>query len=75
MRSVSRVTLHRVLSERRVHRINIAREFFYCTPGEVMEQLRRIAGQHLLEYREEAEAAEWRASGSLRADQVGSPPL
>jgi len=60
--------LHSALEDRKVNRVNTAREFFYATPGEVKEHLKRIAGQHLLEYREEPEAAEWRASGSHRAD-------
>lgn len=66
--------LHAALEHRKVNRVNSAREFFYATPGEVKEHLKRIAGQHLLEYREEPEAAEWRASGSHRADDFFQPP-
>jgi phage terminase Nu1 subunit (DNA packaging protein) len=67
--------LHNVLQDRKVNQVNTAREFFYATPGEVKEYLRTIAGQHLLEYREEPDAAEWRASGSHRAEDFFPPPL
>jgi hypothetical protein len=61
--------LHAELAERRVNRINPRREFFYATPAEVRDVLARVAGHHLLEYKDVAEAAEWRASGtSPRAD-------
>lgn len=62
--------LHKTLEDRKVNRVNQAREFFYATPREVKDILANIAGQHLLEYREEPEAAEWRASGSRRADDL-----
>jgi hypothetical protein len=55
--------LHEALKDRRVNNVNTQREFFYATPGEVRDVLSRIAGQHLLEYRETAEALEWRQSG------------
>lgn len=55
--------LHQRLSESRVNRVNTRREFFYATVGEVREVLAEIAGQHLLEYNDLAEAVEWRASG------------
>ena len=58
--------LHQALADRRVNRINSAREFFYATPAEVRDLLAGIAGQHLLEYNDAAEAAEWRASGSAQ---------
>ena len=54
--------LHQRLADRKVNRVNNAREFFYATPTEVKELLADVAGQHLLEYTEEPEAAEWRAS-------------
>nr|WP_269205355.1 DUF4041 domain-containing protein [Motilibacter aurantiacus] len=56
-------TLHEELKDRRVNRVNQHREFFYATPAEVRDVLARRAGQHLLEYKEAAEALEWRASG------------
>jgi hypothetical protein len=55
--------LHVELADRKVNQVNTQREFFYATPGEVREILTRIAGQHLLEYRETPDAIEWRASG------------
>ncbi|MFI6578086.1 DUF4041 domain-containing protein [Nocardiopsis sp. NPDC050513] len=54
--------LHKELEERRVNRVNLRREFFHATPGEVRDTLARISDQHLLEYRETPEALEWRAS-------------
>jgi septal ring factor EnvC (AmiA/AmiB activator) len=57
-------SLHKEFDDRRVNRVNTRREFFYVRPAEVREALQRFAGQHLLEFREEAEAPEWRASGA-----------
>ncbi|WP_320777697.1 DUF4041 domain-containing protein [Streptomyces sp. CRN 30] len=54
--------LHQEFEDRRVNRVNTRREFFYTTPAEVRTALRRLAGQHLLEFTETAEAPEWRAS-------------
>lgn len=54
--------LHQELADRRVNRVNLRREFFHASPAEVLEVLARVGGQHLLEYTEEPEAAEWRAS-------------
>lgn len=54
--------LHDELRERRVNKVNPRREFFYATPAEVRDLLEKIAGQHLLEYREVPEALEWRQS-------------
>jgi hypothetical protein len=61
--------LHNELADRKVNRVNTAREFFYATPAEVREVLTNVAGQHLLEYTEVAPAAEWRASGALANSQ------
>lgn len=65
--------LHQRLAERKVNQVNNAREFFYATPADVKDVLADIAGQHLLEYREEPQATEWRASGSRRANDVLPP--
>ncbi|GIH15974.1 hypothetical protein Raf01_41460 [Rugosimonospora africana] len=54
--------LHTELADRKVNQVNTRREFFYATPAEVRDILQRIAGQHLLEYRETPEAVGWRAS-------------
>lgn len=53
--------LHRALSDRRVNRVNMRREFFYATPDEVRELLKRHAGE-VLEYVVEPEASEYRQS-------------
>jgi hypothetical protein len=60
--------LHNFLDAKRVNQVNLRREFFYATPTEVRAVLETIPGDHLignhlLEYRELPEAAEWRASG------------
>ncbi|WP_155334395.1 DUF4041 domain-containing protein, partial [Acrocarpospora corrugata] len=54
--------LHAELNDRRVNKVNLRREFFHATPAEVRDLLVKIAGQHLLEYRDTAEALEWRQS-------------
>ncbi|MCH6161486.1 DUF4041 domain-containing protein [Streptomyces marispadix] len=54
--------LHEEFEDRRVNRVNLRREFFYVRPAEVREALQRFAGQHLIEFREDSEAPEWRAS-------------
>ncbi len=55
--------LHAVSAEQRVNRVNRHREFFYATPADVREALAKIAGSHLLTYKDFAEALEWRQSG------------
>lgn len=55
--------LHTVFAEQRVNRVNRHREFFYATPADVREALAKIAGSHLLTYKDFAEALEWRQSG------------
>lgn len=57
--------LHREFEDRRVNRVNLRREFFYATPHEVREAVRRIVGATTLEFREEAEASEFRRSMSM----------
>ncbi|MFD7920939.1 DUF4041 domain-containing protein [Streptomyces sp. NPDC059740] len=59
--------LHQEFEDRRVNRVNQRREFFYTTPAEVRTALERLAGQHLLEFTETAEAPEWRASRTPEA--------
>jgi len=53
--------LHRRLADRRVNRVNLRREFFRATPGEVREHLLELAGD-LLEFTDTPEALEWRQS-------------
>lgn len=56
--------LHQELSTRRVNKVNTRREFFHASPAEVRDVLQRVDRSHLLEYKEEAEAEEWRISGN-----------
>jgi hypothetical protein len=53
--------LHRELSDQRVNKVNMRREFFYTTPGQVHELLKKHAGQ-VLEYMVDPEALEFRQS-------------
>lgn len=55
--------MHRRLDEVRVNRINLRREFFYATPLEALAHLRDLAGE-VLEFREVAEAVEFRQSST-----------
>ncbi|QBJ93091.1 DUF4041 domain-containing protein [Streptomyces seoulensis] len=54
--------LHQEFEPQRVNRVNARREFFHVTPGQVRDALTRHAGQHLLEFHEQPDAPEWRAS-------------
>ncbi|WP_082310440.1 DUF4041 domain-containing protein [Nonomuraea sp. SBT364] len=62
--------LHAELSDRRLNKVNLRREFFHVTPAEVRDLLQKIAGQHLLEYRDTAEALEWRQSVGAMQDSI-----
>ncbi|GAA2171723.1 MULTISPECIES: DUF4041 domain-containing protein [Glycomyces] len=55
--------LHETFAEHRVNKVNLRREFFHVTPQQVRGALAKLAGEHLLEYTDEPEAYEWRASG------------
>jgi len=63
--------LHQALAERKVNRINPRREFFYATPAEVREIFSQVAGAQLVEYHDDPDALEWRASGSVTHDTQG----
>jgi hypothetical protein len=58
--------LHRTFAYGRVNRINLRHEYFYATPGEVKIALAEIAGT-LLEFNEQAEAMQYRASQQIRS--------
>lgn len=58
--------LHREFSSRRVNLINRRREFFYCTPDEVLDKL-KAHGVSVVEYTLEPEAEQYRQS-RLQAD-------
>lgn len=57
--------LHREFESKRVNKVNLRREFFYATPAEVKEVVRRLVGVTTLEFKEESEASEFRLSLSL----------
>ncbi|MEW1914756.1 DUF4041 domain-containing protein [Kitasatospora sp. NPDC085895] len=63
--------LHQRFADRRVNRVNSRREFFYVSPAEVRDALGEFAGQHLVEFVDEPEALEWRAS-TMKTAPVGS---
>ncbi|MGZ3143648.1 GIY-YIG nuclease family protein [Lentzea chajnantorensis] len=58
--------LHQELTDRRVNRVNMRREFFHATPEEVRELLKKHSGQ-MLEYVLEPEATEHRQSLVVQA--------
>lgn len=53
--------LHRELAKQRVNKVNTRREFFYVTPAQVNELLKKHAGE-VLEYMVDPEALEFRQS-------------
>ncbi|UWX95706.1 DUF4041 domain-containing protein [Arthrobacter zhaoxinii] len=57
--------LHREFESRRVNKVNLRREFFYASPAEVKEAVKRLVGVTTLEFKEESEASEFRLSLSL----------
>ncbi len=54
--------LHREFDQRRVNRVNRRREFFRVSLAEVRAALERVGTNHVVEFRELAEAPEWRQS-------------
>lgn len=58
--------LHDRFADRRVNMVNMRREFFYATPAEVKTALIELGNEHILEYNDDAEALEWRASDPTR---------
>jgi hypothetical protein len=58
------------LNDQRVNKVNLRREFFHTTPAEVRDLLEKVAGQHLLEYRDTPEALEWRQSVHVKPAAV-----
>lgn len=63
--------MHDRLSGCRVNEVNRRREFFRATPSEAKTQLGQLTGQ-LLEFREVAEAIEYRQSLRMRSGTSGS---
>lgn len=62
-------SLHNSFADRRVNLVNMRREFFYATPAEVRDALLDIPGEHLVEYKTEPEALEWRVSHQSRRSE------
>jgi len=60
--------LHQRFAQAKVNRINNRREFFYVTPAEVKQALLEIGG-NVLEYRDDAEAEQFRLSQAIIADE------
>lgn len=54
--------LHQEFSAQRVNRVNRRREFFYVTPAQVRDALRKLGENYVLDFKETAEANEWRQS-------------
>lgn len=54
--------LHREFDQQRVNRVNRRREFFRVSLAEVRAALDRVGTNHVVEFRELAEAPEWRQS-------------
>ena len=63
--------LHQALINARVNMVNARREFFYATPHEVRELLKRFQGD-LLTFTDDPEAVEWRQSETARAQRPPS---
>ena len=61
--------LHHAFAEKRVNRLNLRREYFYTTPGDVKTALAEIAG-NLLEFNEYADAEQFRASQLIRSVEL-----
>lgn len=57
------------VADTRVNRINLRREYFHTTPLEVKTELADIAG-NLLQFMEHPEAAQYRSSERIRADEI-----
>lgn len=62
--------LHHEFADRRVNRVNSRKEFFYCTPQEVLDKLKE-KNVAVVEYRVEPEAEEYRLSQSIAEKQQG----
>ncbi len=54
--------LHREFDQQRVNRVNRRREFFRVSLAEVRAALEKVGTNHVVEFRELAEAPEWRQS-------------
>ncbi len=64
--------MHAKLADKRVNRVNLRREFFYATPGEVRAHLLELDGS-ILEYEEVPEAVEFHQSTNAAALAAEGP--
>lgn len=62
--------LHREFDQHRVNRVNRRREFFRVGLVEVRAALERLGSNHVVEFRELAEAPEWRQSQAQQSVDV-----
>jgi stress response protein SCP2 len=68
--------LHREFDQQRVNRVNRRREFFQVSLPEVRAALEKVGTNHVVEFREIAEAPEWRQSQEQpRNDRLGAVTL
>lgn len=68
--------LHREFDQQRVNRVNRRREFFRVSLPEVRAALEKVGTNHVVEFREIAEAPEWRQSQEQpRNDRLGAVTL
>ncbi|MGH3545167.1 MAG: GIY-YIG nuclease family protein [Mycobacteriales bacterium] len=63
--------MHKRLTDRRVNRVNLRREFFHATPAEARDHLSQLTGE-LLTFEELSEAIEYRQSLTARAAEPES---
>jgi len=59
--------LHREFDQRRINRVNRRREFFQVSLAEVRTALEKVGTNHVVEFRELAEAPEWRQSQAMQS--------
>jgi stress response protein SCP2 len=64
--------LHREFDQQRVNRVNRRREFFRVSLAEVRAALEKVGTNHVVEFREVAEAPEWRQSQAQQAGNAHS---
>ena len=69
--------LHREFDQQRVNRVNRRREFFRVSLPEVRAALEKVGTNHVVEFRELADAPEWRQSQEQqpRVDRLGAITL
>lgn len=61
--------LHRRFAPSRVNRVNLRREYFYVTPGDVKAELLQIAGS-MLQFVDYPEAEQFRSSEQIRMNET-----